>query len=173
MTERRKPVFLIGYMGAGKSTVAPLLARKTGGEWVDTDDLVEEKAGLQIKEIFARQGEEKFRLLETGALREAIREGADVIAVGGGAPMGDRNWRLMKRNGLTCYLRLKPREVLSRVSGDGEERPLLAGLGEEERLEKIEKMLERREPRYLQADFVLESGGLSPEEVAEKIYERL
>lgn len=168
----RERIFLLGFMGAGKSTVAPLLADRLGSCWVDTDRIVEEMADRTIPDIFETRGENHFRVLEKKALRCALDRGSKVIAVGGGAPMDDENWELMQREGLTCYLQLSAREVLARIE-DPESRPLLAGLEEGEMLEKIIALLHDREARYRQARVIVSSDDRSPEQVAERIFSKV
>ncbi|MFW6005891.1 MAG: shikimate kinase [Candidatus Bipolaricaulota bacterium] len=165
-------VYLIGFMGAGKSTVAPILADKLGIEWVDTDDLIEEKIGLSIPEIFEYYGEERFRELERETIEEVSRTGPKVVAVGGGAPMDEKNWRRMKSTGEVVYLEIGPEEVLDRVGSDGN-RPLLAGLNREERKEKIDKLLKVRHPRYNKADHVVLCNGTGARVLVDEITRKL
>ncbi|MBS3736183.1 MAG: shikimate kinase [Candidatus Bipolaricaulota bacterium] len=165
-------IYLIGFMGAGKSTVAPILADKLGLEWVDTDDLIEEKEGLSIPEIFEYYGEDRFRELERETIEEVSQSGPKVVAVGGGAPMDEKNWKRMKSTGEVVYLEIGPEEVLGRVGSDGN-RPLLAGLDREERKEKIDKLLKIRHPRYNKADHVVLCNGTGATVLADEITRKL
>ncbi|MCF7889703.1 shikimate kinase [Candidatus Bipolaricaulota bacterium] len=169
--EERK-VYLIGFMGAGKSTVAPILSDKLGLEWVDTDELIEEKEGLSISEIFEYYGEDRFRELERETIEEVSRSGPKVVAVGGGAPMDEKNWKRMKSTGEVVYLKVGPDEVLGRVESDGN-RPLLSGLNREERKEKINKLLKIRHPRYSKADHVVACNGTGAADLADEISRKL
>lgn len=165
-------IYLIGFMGAGKSTVGRILAEHLGLEFLDTDDLIAARAGLSIPEIFARVGEEGFREREREAVAEVSRRRGLVVALGGGAPMDEGNWRVLRETGITVYLRESPEILAARLAGDGS-RPLLSGHEGRARLERIRSLLLVREPRYLEADLVVECRGRSPEEIAGEILERL
>ena len=118
-------IILTGFMGAGKTTVGKLLAQKLGCPFLDTDQLIQQQAGMSISRIFAEKGEETFRSLETAILKEAwTQEEAWVLSVGGGLPMREENRRLLKRIGAVVYLRVNRDTVLRRLSGDTT-RPLL------------------------------------------------
>ena len=165
---KERNVYLIGFMGAGKSTIAPILAKHLNREWIDTDDLIEEKEGLSIPEIFEYYGEERFRELEREVIKEVSKYRNKVVAVGGGAPMDKANWERMKSTGEIVYLEIGPDEVLGRVGSDGK-RPLLAGLSREERREKITELLKIRHPRYIQADHVVICNGTGTVALSEEI----
>jgi len=161
-------------MGAGKTKVGRLVAERIGRPFVDTDDLVEERAGRPISEIFARDGEEAFRRLETEAIAFALSGEPEVIALGGGAATREENWGLLTdANAITIYLKAQPETILDRVADHGH-RPLLAGLDRAGMLEKITRMLAQREPWYLKAHFVIASDG-SPDKyaMADTVVERL
>lgn len=164
-------VFLVGFMGAGKSTVARKLADSWGVEWLDTDHLIEDMADLSIPEIFEKEGEPAFRNLEKKAVKKAILMEVPVIALGGGAPLEDENWRVINAEGTTFYLQVSPREAGDRIRE--EERPLLEGLSEKKKLEEIKDLLAEREDRYKEADFIVPTVDRSPSEVAAEISEIL
>jgi len=167
-----KKIYLIGFMGAGKSTVAPLLADKLDMEWVDTDNLIKEKEGLSIPEIFEYYGEARFRELEREIIKKVSESGSKVVAVGGGAPMDETNWKRMKSTGKVVYLEIGPEEVLGRIGSDGN-RPLLSGLSEDERRKKINKLLRKRHPRYNRADYVVLCNGTGSAALADEITRKL
>ena len=132
-TASGKNRILIGFMGAGKTTVGRELARRTGMEFCDTDQLIEEAAGMPISDFFALRGEEAFREEETKLLKRLVREQEEhpdqpgrVIAVGGGLPVRRENRELLKRLGFVIYLEISPETVLKRLEGDTT-RPLLQG----------------------------------------------
>lgn len=162
-------VFLLGFMGAGKSTVARKLADSWGVNWLDTDRLIEDMVDLSIPEIFEKEGKPAFRKLEKRAVRKAILMEVSVIALGGGAPLEDESWRLINDYGTTFYLQVSPREARDRIGE--EERPLLEGLSEKEKLEEIKELLAEREDRYREADFIVPTVDRSPSEVAAEISE--
>ncbi|MGY4707071.1 shikimate kinase [Candidatus Bipolaricaulota sp. J31] len=167
-----KNIYLIGFMGAGKSTVGRILAERLGWEFLDTDELIAARAGRSIPEIFSQFGEGRFRDLERGAVAEVSRKKGLVVALGGGAPMDDRNWRLLESTGVTVYLRESPEVLAHRLAHDAT-RPLLSGHEGAARPRRIEELLSLREPRYLEADIVVECRGRPPEEIAGEILERL
>ncbi|MFP3952721.1 MAG: shikimate kinase [Candidatus Bipolaricaulota bacterium] len=166
--EKLENLYLIGFMGAGKSTIAPKLAERLGMDWVDVDERVEADAGFSIPEIFDYYGEEKFRNLEREAIKSVSEREPEVVAVGGGAPMDDENWERMKDTGLIIYLQIGPQEIYNRIGTD-KSRPLLAGLDSGERLEKIRELLKQRHPRYSEADMHVKGNGTDPQKIAEDI----
>ena len=108
-----KHIVLIGFMGAGKSTVGRALAAELGRELLDTDQMIEEKAGCRITEIFARQGEQAFRRLEEEILKQLAEEKAPaVISTGGGMPVFEKNRPALRRLGTVVYLQVKPETCL-------------------------------------------------------------
>lgn len=170
MNERN--VYLIGFMGAGKSTVAPKLADKMNRGWGDTDDLVEDKKGMSIPEIFEYYGEDRFREIETDVIRKISKEKGKIVAVGGGAPMREENWKAMKSTGEIVYLEVSPKEIMERVGNNGA-RPLLADLKHEEKRSKVRRMLKKRHPRYSKADHIILCDGVGTEAVAGEVFLKL
>ena len=119
-------IVLIGMMGSGKSTLAPLLAAELGVDWIDVDARIEQAAGKSVARIFAEDGEGRFRELESETLEQALAHPGAVIAVGGGAPLRQRNRELLDASGCRCiYLQVADQLLVQRV-GDGQGRPLLA-----------------------------------------------
>jgi len=165
-------IYLIGFMGSGKSTLGRLLAHRLGREFLDTDELIEERAGKSIAEIFRVEGEAHFRKLETLCITEVAQQKNLVVALGGGAPIREENWEILKNTGLSIYLRVSPKTVLKRTKDDPD-RPLIAGKDRKERLERIRLLLEFREPYYSRADIVVENNGDDPQETIEEILRRL
>lgn len=164
---RARPIFLVGMMGSGKSTVGPLLARRLGRDFVDNDAVVEARAGRRIAEIFARDGEPAFRELEVRAIEE-VAAGRSVVALGGGAIAQPGAPERLARLGTVVYLQASPRELARRV-GPAEARPLLAGLDEEQRAERLAGLLRQREAAYRSARIVVETEGASAAEVVDRI----
>jgi shikimate kinase len=111
-------------MASGKSTVGPLLAAKLGLEFIDLDLVIEARAGCAISDLIAREGEKRFREIESEALREAVSRGAAVIAPGGGAITRDENRELMSRLGVTVWLDAPFELCWRRIQKDGATRPL-------------------------------------------------
>jgi shikimate kinase len=122
--EPRSAIFLVGFMASGKSTVGPALAAKLDLEFVDLDPLIEARAGRTIAELIAREGEERFREIETETLRETASRGTAVIAPGGGAITREENRELMSRLGITVWLDAPFELCWRRIQKDGATRPL-------------------------------------------------
>ncbi len=144
----RQHVVLLGMMGSGKSTLAPLLAQHFGVACRETDADVVALAGMSIADIFEHEGEDRFRELETQALRAVLAEPPCVIAAGGGLPAFARNRSLLDHSGSFCvYLAVEP-DVLAERIGTDVARPLLAGAASRER---IAALLAEREQAYREA----------------------
>lgn len=160
-------VILIGFMGAGKTTVGKVLAKRSSLAFADTDQLIEAKAGQTISAIFKEQGEAAFRQLETALLRNLLSEGLPAVySVGGGLPMQEENRALLRQLGTVIYLTIKPDTVLERLKGDTT-RPLLSG---ENVRERVEQLLWLRDPVYREtAHWSLAVDGKTAEELAEEI----
>ena len=157
-------------MGCGKTTVGVALARRLALPFVDTDRQIEKDYG-SIREIFARDGEARFREIETEvAAKLALQEGECVISVGGGFPLRRQNVELMKKRGVLVWLRADQQTLLGRLLGD-KTRPLLQG----DTLEaKLEKLLTDRNPIYCaESDFAVDVADKTVEEIVEEIVEKL
>nr|HID57804.1 3-dehydroquinate synthase [Desulfobacterales bacterium] len=167
-----KNIYLMGFMGSGKSRVGKILARKLGMRFIDTDEMVEEKAGKSISDIFTQDGEEAFRRLEHQCIVEASRSRYAVISLGGGAVTRPENWEVI-RQGISLYLFASPETILERVRAN-DDRPLLSGLSDEGKLERIRSMLAYREKFYNMADIVIRNEkGDSPQRTAELAAEKV
>lgn len=158
-------IFLIGFMGSGKTTLGKQLARKLGYRFIDQDDYIEETSGLTIAEYFSRNGEQAFRKYEHEALKNLLEFDNVVISTGGGTPCFFNNIDIMNENGLAIYLRMKPEVLKSRLKHAQAERPLIKGKTEEELLEFIKFKLTEREPFYLKAKHVIESMDLKSDDL--------
>ncbi len=158
-------IILVGFMGAGKSSVGRELARLTGLRLVDLDRLIIDRQGRPIKEIFAEEGEESFRGYETEALRSLADSDGLVVATGGGVVGRPGNWELMCRMGPVVYLRASWPVLRSRITGC-RERPLAAAdRGEDQ----VEGLLRQRLPLYEQADLIVDTDRKTIPEIAEEI----
>jgi shikimate kinase len=162
-------IFLTGFMGSGKTTVGRLLADRLGWEFHDLDAAIEAEAGMDIPGIFALEGEEGFRRREAEALA-AARPLHGVHGLGGGALQGPGARESLRGLGLLVYLRARPATLAARLAGVQEGRPMLAGEdGPAGREERISRLLSFRESCYLAADLVVDTDGLSPRQVAQRI----
>jgi len=157
-------IFLIGFMGSGKTTVGRQLAMQTGFSFVDTDRLVEMENGMSVAEIFAQHGEAKFREMECNILLGLQKREYTVISTGGGMPCHNDNMSLMLASGKVVYLKTSPQELFRRLLRSRKERPLVKGKTENELLQYITEQLSKREPFYSRAEIILDSESFSMEE---------
>ncbi len=163
----RKPlVFLVGPMGAGKSTIGRVLASELNFNFRDSDRVIEERTGADIPWIFDMEGEEGFRERETAVLQELATERDAVIATGGGIVLREQNRILMRSAGFVCYLTASIDQLVERTARD-KKRPLLQV---ENPRQKIIDLLALREPLYQDAaDFIVNTDRRSPKAVAQEI----
>lgn len=149
-------IFLIGFMGSGKTTLGRPLAARLGYRFVDLDKQIEEGEGSTIGEIFAIHGEAHFRALETAYLQHVISQGGDaVVSTGGGTPCFGNNMTLMNDSGVTVYLKHTPGRLAERLRTAHTQRPLVAGKSPEELLRYITETLAEREAFYGRANVVV------------------
>ena len=138
-------------MGAGKTVVGALVAERAHAKFHDLDLMIEDMAGMAISDIFATRSEAAFRKIESELLPKALEPGA-VAALGGGTPIDDANWRVIRERAMTVYLQASFEIMWVRINDFGE-RPLAARLSRPE----LEKLLEYRRPRYEQADHTVDA----------------
>jgi shikimate kinase len=158
-------IFLVGFMGSGKSTVGCLLAREFGMPLIDLDAVVERTAGRTVAELFAEEGEPRFRQLEHDALASLSEAPPSIVACGGGAVLLPENRGLMQSLGHVVYLEVSAGEALARI-GDVAGRPLLASGGPG----AAETLLSAREVLYrATSDVAADTGGKPVEQVATEV----
>lgn len=162
-------IVLIGFMGAGKSTVGRELERLSDFRLVDLDTLIVQQAGQSIPEIFATEGEEGFRDYEASALRSLVGVHRTVIATGGGIIGREENWAVIRRLGPVVYLRATWTTLRLRLAAS-QGRPL-ADSGRE--LTEVEELWRRRLPFYERADISIDTDGLNATEVAKIIVQQI
>lgn len=163
---RKSNVFLVGPMGAGKSTIGRLLAAELNLRFRDSDRVIEERTGADIPWIFDMEGEEGFRERETAVLSELASEKEAVIATGGGIVLRAQNREIMKSSGYVCYLTASIEQLVERTARD-KKRPLLQV---ENPRQKIIDLLALRDPLYQDsADFIVNTDRRSPKAVAQEI----
>ena len=156
---------LIGFMGTGKSCVGRLVADSLHFTFLDTDHVIEARAGKRISDIFAQEGEPAFRQLERRVVEELTRRQRTVIATGGGLPAQEGNLASLKTHALVLCLWASPEVILERVRGH-DHRPLL---NEPDPLAKIRELLAAREAYYRQADVLVNTEMRSVREVAQHV----
>ena len=158
-------IFLVGFMGAGKTTLAKKLASKLGYSWFDTDQEIEKREGMKVAKIFEERGEVYFRTLEKQIVDELIPNQNSVIATGGGLPCFNENMCKLNKLGTTIYLERTPKELFQRVKQATNSRPLIAHKTDEELLEYIETTMEKRREIYLQATIIADRFSQTPEKI--------
>ena len=160
LRRRAENLVLLGARGCGKTVVGRLVARRFGWPFIDTDEQVEAEAGLTVRQIFERDGEAAFRILESQILAQALAGTALVISAGGGAVLLERNRELLRANSLCVWLTAPAEELHRRLIADPRtpaQRPPLTGLSG---LDEIRRILELRGPLYAElADYVIDTVG--------------
>jgi shikimate kinase len=162
-------IFLIGFMGSGKSTYGRALARAMRYDFKDMDQLIEETAEMSISAIFEEHGEAVFRKWEHDILLELCKREGVVISTGGGAPCHNGMMQIMKENGITIYIKLPPEALRDRLLRSRTERPLIQGKSPAELLEFIRALLAEREYYYTQASHAVNGIDLQVEELVSLI----
>jgi len=153
-------IFLIGYMGAGKTTLGKAFAREMNLSFVDQDWYIEERFHKTVQEIFAERGEQGFRELERQMLHEIAEFENVVISTGGGAPCFYDNMDFMNLKGDTVFLNVTPEVLFSRLKMASQNRPILRGKTNEELKAFIAKALEKRAPFYSMAKYIFNADEL-------------
>lgn len=162
----KKHIYLIGFMGTGKSTVSRRLRNLMKVNEVDMDASIVRENGMSINEMFDQFGEEYFREKETGMLHRLSQRRPAVISCGGGVVLRQKNVDIMKRNGIIVLLTASPQTIYERVKG-GRERPILNGHMD---VEYIASLMEKRREAYENAcDAAVSTDGKSPDEIAKEI----
>ncbi len=150
-------IFLIGFMGSGKSSLGVALAKSLNYEFLDLDELITEQNGDTCANLFNLKGEDFFRKKEKLALETVMKMDKKlIISCGGGTPCFYDNLEKMKENGVVIYLKVSLPELTRRLSGNNANRPLLTGTEPEQLPEKIENLLFEREQFYKQANYIIE-----------------
>lgn len=160
-----KNIVLVGLSGSGKSTLGNILSDLSGYALVDTDAIIVKLQNRSINNIFATNGEDFFRTLETKVSKEVSAFDKQIISTGGGIVLKEKNLEYLKQNGIVFYLKTSVNTLLKRLEGDNT-RPLLKT---DDVKKKLENMLEIRGKLYEKADVTIETDNLSPEETAKEI----
>ena len=154
-----KTVFLIGYMGCGKTTLGEVLARQLDCRFIDLDEFIEQRQGMTVVQIFDEMGENRFRELETEALREVASMTDVIVGCGGGTPCHGDNMALMNQAGVTVWLTTSPERITARLllPEQKSKRPKINTLPAHEVLPLVKKELQSRSPFYAQAQLQFDS----------------
>lgn len=153
-------VFLIGYMGAGKTTVGKALAEEMDLCFIDLDHYIENRYHKSVRELFSEKGEEGFRAIEQKILVEVSAFEDVVISTGGGVPCFFDNMRYMNQRGTTIYLKASPEELASRIEPNKHTRPVLGGRSGDALIQFIRQSLQKRNPYYEQAAYTYNAENL-------------
>jgi len=164
-------IFLVGYMGCGKSSLGRKLSDRLGISFIDLDLFIETRYQKTISEIFKKFGEKGFREKERICLREVCSFENVIIAVGGGAPCFYDNMEKMKDNGSCFFLDVGEEEIVSRLMKSKQERPLIEGKSSEEIMSFVKKMMKQRRPYYEKAQYVIKGNDIKLEELFLKVKE--
>jgi len=162
-----KNIYLVGFMGSGKSTVGKILAEKLNMNFVDIDKLIEEKEGMKIKDIFERKGESYFRELERKQIEATVKQEGLVVSTGGGLGANLDNMNFMKKNGDVVWLDVSLNTVLDRLKND-QDRPLL-----KQPTEKIKQLFEERKNVYRLANIRINADKKTPSQIVEEILTKI
>lgn len=161
-------VVLVGFMGAGKSTVGPVVARALGWGFVDLDDEIERREGRPAGEIVREGGLARFRRIESRVGRDVLRRARVVVAVGGGWAAEPGHMAALGRHSISAWLRVSPETALVRIGGSSTSRPLLEG---PEPRAAAEALLRSRTAHYRRSDITIDTEGRTPGQVARAILE--
>jgi shikimate kinase len=162
-----KNIYLVGFMGSGKSTVGKILAEKLNMNFIDIDKLIEEKEGMKIKDIFEQKGESYFRELERKQIEAIVNQEGLVVSTGGGLGANLDNMNLMKKNGDVVWLDVSLNTVLDRLKND-QDRPLL-----KQPTEKIRQLFEERKNVYRLANIRINADKKTPSQIVEEILTKI
>lgn len=161
-------VFLLGFMGAGKTTLARKLAQQLNVPCLDLDGIIEEKEGMSIARIFEQRGEDHFRKVEQALLHETTTNNEHfVMALGGGTPCFHNNMEFIKAMGKSIYLKYNAGILASRLMQSPNKRPLIKGMDKETLLRYVEETLKLREPVYLQSNFTVDGTKTKPNQLVQ------
>ncbi|MBR6590181.1 MAG: shikimate kinase [Bacteroidaceae bacterium] len=172
-----KRIILIGYMGAGKTTLGKILARSLNLEFIDLDWYIENRFHQSVSQLFATRGEEGFRKIEQNMLHEVAEFEDVVISAGGGTPCFFDNMEYMNQQGVTVYLKATPETLRTHLRMGKQKRPLIAQKNDEELDAFIRESLDKRESYYNQARLIFDTGlldnGTRIQEAAQMLVEKV
>ena len=162
-------LFIIGFMGSGKSLAGKTLAGMLKCDFIDTDKWIEKDRKKSINEIFKTKGESYFRQLEQGQIKNLKSQENGVIATGGGTPCHLNTLELMKNMGQVVYLKTDKKVLFERIKQERSNRPLIKDIPLKDLVKYIEKEMNYREPFYSKANLIIEATNLTPEKICQEI----
>lgn len=162
-------IYLIGYMGSGKTTAGKVLAEKLDYTFLDLDKHIENKYKINIPDLFAKYDEGAFRKLERETLHETFKLKNTVVSTGGGTPCFYKNIESINKNGLSIYLQMNPKSLYERLARSKKKRPLLVEKYPDEILDHITNHLETREKFYNQAKMIVDGEDLDIEDLGKRL----
>jgi shikimate kinase len=162
-------LFLLGYMGSGKTTIGKSLAGKLSCSFSDLDEEIEKGEGMTVREIFSKRGEEEFRKLERDYLLKFSSVQKTVVAAGGGTPCFLNNMDWMNKNGMTVYLKVSPDTLFGRLRREKESRPLIKDLTDAEMKKYIYDKVEERKKYYSRSHLIVECDNKNKSEIIKEI----
>lgn len=162
-------IYLLGYMGSGKTTFGSQLSRRLHLHFFDTDTLIEHKFKVNINQLFKKYNEEVFRVVEHGVLLDTFKMDHGVISTGGGTPCYKDNMELINQHGISVYLKTAPEHIFERLKKSRKKRPLIAGLNKKELFEFIKMQINAREEYYNRAHIIFDPFKEDIEILIEKI----
>ncbi len=163
-------IFLIGFMGSGKTTLGKRLAKKISWDFMDMDHMIEQQEGMSVAAIFGQKGEEYFRKQESTLLQKLDSSHNMVVATGGGSPCFGNNMEVMNSKGITVYLRMHECSLATRLEKARTVRPLIEGLQPEELRKYIRQKLDEREPFYNQAHCIIKGESVKPDHIISLVF---
>lgn len=166
-------LFLIGFMGSGKSTIGRQLANKLNYRFIDLDKFIEDENNLTISELFETKGENEFRIIERNALQSLISKENTIVACGGGTACYFNNIELMNSHGISIYIKMSPKMLADRLIDAKQARPLIKGKNKDELLIYIVSELEKREDFYHKAQYTIKGKSIDINELAHFLNDKI
>ena len=161
--------FIIGYKNSGKTSIGRKLANRLNMEFIDLDDVIEEREGISIPALYSELGDERFRVKEWEALKEVVKKDNLVVSLGGGAPCHCDNMNLIENYGEVIYIRLDDDTLVSRLKDATTDRPIVLNKSDEELRVYVKDIRDRCEHHYLRAKYYIEGKNLTVDKIIRTI----